>query len=231
MLLLLVGWWYWKTSMFAESGRVVTQALWERLKKYTPEQRRGVVQEVKAFHSAGRGALLAEKSVEAAADDADAAVELADLARVTAETVEGESRRARALRSAWAHLGNARRVHGDLPTSDAAFGQAAAFWQAGEDETGLFDEARVLDLEASLRRAQRDLPAALALLDRALVADPTGSRAGRILVNRAKVLEEMGASEEASATLRRALPLSEGGRDPRHLWNARFHLLVTSCHA
>src|SRR5436305_15234906 len=104
MLLLLVGWWYWKTSMFAESGRVVTQALWERLTKYTPEQRRGVVREVKAFHSAGLVALLCEMSVEAAADDADPAVELADLARVTAETVEGGSRRALALPPAWATL-------------------------------------------------------------------------------------------------------------------------------
>jgi len=145
--------------------------------------------------------------------------------------VEGESRRARALRSAWAHLGNARRVHGDLPTSDAAFGQAAAFWQAGEDETGLFDEARVLDLEASLRRAQRDLPAALALLDRALVADPTGSRAGRILVKRAKTLEEMGNYEEAIATLRRALPLIDGQRQPRLPLTVRFNLLVNLCDA
>src|SRR5436305_2242743 len=221
----------WRRRLLAGRERLLAPALWERLKKYAPEQRRGVVREVKAFHSAGLVALLCEKSVEAAADDADAAVELADLARVTAETVEGESRRARALRSAWAHLGNARRVHGDLPASDGAFRQAAGFWQAGEDETGLFDEARVLDLEASLRREQRDLPAALALLDRGLAADPTGSRAGRILVKRAKTLEEMGDSEEAIATLRRALPLIDGQREPRLLWNARFNLLVNFCDA
>jgi len=64
----------WRRRLLADRERLLAPALWERLKKYAPEQRRGVVREVKAFHSAGLVALLCEKSVQAAADDADEAV-------------------------------------------------------------------------------------------------------------------------------------------------------------
>ena len=47
---------------------------------------------------------------------------------------------------------------------------------------------------------------------------------GHILVIRAKTLEEMGDYEEAIATLRRALPLVDGEREPRLRWGLCFNL-------
>jgi tetratricopeptide (TPR) repeat protein len=216
----------WHRRMLAYGERLVAPALWERLQKYDAAQRKGVVQQVKAFRSAGLVELLCRKSIQAAADDADQAVELAGLACLTAEQVQGTpAQRANAQSQAWGHLGNARRVQGDLPAAAEAFARSAVFQKAGAgDDSGLFDATCLLDLEASLRRAQRDLPAALALLDRALAADPIGPRAGRILIIRAKTLEEMDDYEEAIATLRRALPLVDGKSDPRLPLTLRYNL-------
>ena len=211
--------------------RLAAPGLWQRLKPLAPAVRRAVVAEGPEFHSPALVALLCGESIQAAADDADEAVELADLACFIAEQVTPE-RRARAQGYAWAHLGNARRVQGELRTGEAAFRQTADLWEAGVDDgSGLFEEARVLDLEASLRRAQRDLPGALDLLDRALAADRTGARSGHILVIRAKTLEEMGDPEAAIATLRQALPLSASGGDPRLPLTVHFNLLVNLCDA
>ena len=215
----------WPAAEVSEAeDRLAAPGLWQRLKPLAPAARRAVVAEGPEFHSPALVALLCGESIQAAADDADEAVGLADLACFMAEQVTPE-RRARAQGYAWAHLGNARRVQGDLRAGEAAFRRTADRWQAGVDDgSGLFDEARVLDLEASLRREQRDLPAALDLLDRALAADRTGARAGHILVIRAKTLEEMGDYEEAIATLRRALPLVDGEREPRLRWGLCFNL-------
>src|SRR5262249_55646938 len=47
------------------------------------------------------------------------------------------------------------------------------------------------------------------------VADHAGTSKGRLLILRAKTLEELRDYEEAVATLRRTLPLVDGERDPR----------------
>ncbi len=61
-------------------------------------------------------------------------------------------------------------------------------WKAGTAEGADFlPEARLLDLEASLRRAQGRFAEALELLDRALVVD-RGELAKRLLLNKATVL-------------------------------------------
>jgi tetratricopeptide (TPR) repeat protein len=112
-----------------------------------------------------------------------------------------------------------------LPEADAEVQRAKGLWEAGEagDPEKLLDEARVLGLEASLRRDQRRLPEALDCLDRALAADRGGLRA-HLLINRAKTLEELDDYEEAVATLRKALPLVDAERDPRLYWNLCFNL-------
>jgi tetratricopeptide (TPR) repeat protein len=154
-------------------------------------------------------------------------------ARSTASPSPGtEPERARIQAYALTHLGNAHRVHGDLPPSNTAFAESAERWKAGgsHDPDGLLNEARMLGLEASLRRAQRQLLKALDLLDQALAVDQ-GEEAKFLLLNRAKILEEMGDYEEATATLRRALPLVDGEREPRLFWNVHFNFLVNICSA
>src|SRR6185295_19036756 len=64
---------------------------------------------------------------------------------------------------AFAELGNAYRINDRLSDADAAFERARDYLEEGTGD--LFLRAPVLDLEASLRRAQRRLEDAIALLD------------------------------------------------------------------
>ena len=64
----------------------------------------------------------------------------------------------------------------------------------------LLDDARVFDLEASLRREQGRFHEALGLLDQALVL-VRGEQAQRVLLNRATVLEALGDFEGAVISL------------------------------
>ena len=91
------------------------------------------------------------------------------------------------------------------------------------------DEARLLDLEASLRRAQRRLPEALALLDHALALGKEKAT-GRILILKAKTLEELGDYERAVSVLRQADPFLDAKSEPRLLLCHRFNLLDYLCH-
>jgi tetratricopeptide (TPR) repeat protein len=88
----------------------------------------------------------------------------------------------------------------------------------------------LLDLEASLRRDQRRLPEALHLLDRALELS-NGTRAtARILIKRAKTLEEMGDYEGTTGALRQADPLLlTEQHDSRLLLCLRFNLFEILC--
>jgi len=208
--------------------------LWERVQEYeTAAERQAVVLEVEDFWLWPFCELLCDESLKAAPDSAGRALELAGLALAVAHLVFGdEAWRASLRRYAWAHFGNALRVCGQLPAADTAFHRVAELEKAAAfgDPAGLLNEARVLGLEASLRRAQRLLPKALDLLDQALAADQ-GGEARFLLLNRAKTLEECGDYEEAAATLRKALPLIDGNREPRLFWNLQFHRIVNICDA
>ncbi len=222
-------------TLFTAQGTALQErcqgrGLWERLQRYGAGERRAIVSENPQFWSWGLCELLCDESVKAAADDAAKALDLAELAVLVAGQVPGPEGGPPRLRGwAWAFLGNARRVHGNLIAADEAFARSRELWEAGaSSDPGLLDESRLLDLEASLRRDQRRLPDALALLDRAL-AIGGGKGAGHILVIRAKTLEEMGDYEGAVATLRQAGPFIDGEKNPRLHLCQRFNLLENLC--
>jgi tetratricopeptide (TPR) repeat protein len=213
--------------------RQAAKVLWARLAPHTAKERQAIVLEGKRYQTWALSELLCDESLAAAPDSADRAVELADLAVLAARLSRGtEAERVRIHAYALTHLGNAHRVHGDLPSSDTAFAESAERWKAGggHDPDGLLNEARMLGLEASLRHAQRLLPKTLDLLDQALAVDK-GDLTQHLLINRARTLEECGDYEEAAATLRRALPLIDGEREPRLFLNVRFNFLVNLCDA
>jgi len=79
---------------------------------------------------------------------------------------------------------------------------------------------------ASLRRDQRRLPEALALLDRALAAPSGRELSGLILVNQAWVCEELGDVERAIALLREAASLIDPASDPRPFYCLHHNLLL-----
>jgi transcriptional regulator with XRE-family HTH domain len=202
-------------------------ALWRRLAPYTPAQREAVVREIEEFRGAALAERLCAESRRAAADSATAARELAELAVLVAELSAGEPAACSRLEGfCRVHLGNALRAGGTLPAADEAFTRALALWRAGAggDPLGLLDEAQVLSLEASLRRAQRRLPEALALLDRALAME-RGEKRPHLLLKRAKTLEETGDFEGAVVNLGEALALLADEHEPRLLWAARFNLV------
>jgi tetratricopeptide (TPR) repeat protein len=136
------------------------------------------------------------------------------------------------LRSlAWAALGNALRVQGDLSGAERSFDMADSWWEGGtvgtEDAQGY--EPVVWDLKASLRIAQRRFPEALQLLDDAIELFLNGEYrdshlAGRSLISKAFLLTEKGDAEPAIQALKKANGLIDPEREPRLLLCLRHNL-------
>ncbi|HXO19102.1 MAG TPA: helix-turn-helix transcriptional regulator [Thermoanaerobaculia bacterium] len=216
----------------AEEDRRRAREVWDRLRPASAQRRRMAVEEQPELRSWALCELLCAESVTAAADDARRALELADLALLVAGLVTGAKGWIAQLRAyAWAFVGNARRVAGDLPGADAAFAACHRLWRAGASGEGFPLAAwRILDLEASLRREQRRLPEALALLDRALALCGDHAAAAHVLVNKAKTLEELERYEEAISSLHKAEALVKEGTEPHIVFALRFNLIVNLCH-
>jgi transcriptional regulator with XRE-family HTH domain len=203
-------------------------ALWALLEPYTPAQQRAAIQELVEFQNWPLCEFLSFASASMASDCANLAVELADLACRIAEHIPGdEKERSRRKGHAGCYLGNALRVQGNLPEAGEMFDRGLAELKASA--TAAFprlDEVRLLNLEASLRREQRRLEEARKLLNQALALDRGGARTGRILVKKAKTLEEMNDVQGALALLLEATPFISSSDDPRLLLVHRFNTLV-----
>jgi transcriptional regulator with XRE-family HTH domain len=206
----------WASRGQAVEARRQARALWERLKARDAAQRRMLVEKVAEFRNWALCELLCEESVKAAGDSADRTLDLADLALRVAELAPGEEAwRQRVQGYAWAHVGNARRVKGDLPAADEAFARSQKLWSAGAaGDSGVLNEARVLGLRASLLRAKRQLPEAVALLDQALALDKWGE-ARYLLLNKAKVLDDSQDFSGSIAVLQVVAPILEDEGEPR----------------
>jgi len=189
-------------------------------------------------HEAYRTWALAERTAVAsgtrAADNADAALDLALLAVRMAElTPEDGERRAGLSGFCWGFLGNARRVKGDFPAAEEAFIHSDQLWQAGAAaDSGLdLDGTRLLDLKTSLRRSQGRYDESFQLLEEALPRCKTRHAEGRIFLQMAITLEQKGDWQKAIEMLEKALPRIDTRREPRHLFNVRFSLGVNLCNA
>lgn len=194
------------------------EELWACLAAYKPEVRAGLIREEPRFRTAGLCVRLCRESERAAADDAAEAVALARLALQVAEPLPE-----RLQAYAWAFVGNALRVAGDLRGADDAFRRAAKLRERAEPSPavmGLIEPSLELELEACLLRDQRRLPEALELLERALGLSCTCFASARVLALRGTVLKEAGDLVAAIDTLRRAMPLTSVAED------ARLHLVV-----
>ena len=215
----------------ALEARQKAPGLWQRLKGLTPSQRRVLVKEAPEFRNWALCELICKESERAAADNADRARELAELALLIAELAPGEaSWRQRLQGYAWAHAGNARRVQSDLPGADEAFARARQLWEAGASrDPGFLDEAQVLSLEASLRTVQCRLPEASALLDRALKTE-TAIQKPSLLIKRARLLEWAGDYEGSLETLQEVSALVSAKSQPRLYLMVRVNSALSLCH-
>lgn len=213
------------------ADRTEAERLWKLLAPYGPDRRRWMAR-VGEFCTWAVIERLCIESLKEAPRDPKACRSLAELAVEVARRLPpmpGFSDRLEGY--ALAHLGNACRVGNDFDEADRAFAFVAKLWiEPAAGEACPLDITLVLDLEASLRRAQRLFPLALARLDRALALATDDPTRGRILLKRADVLEHSGDSEGAVGTLLVARPLVEASADPRLACVAGFNLAVNLLH-
>lgn len=167
---------------------------------------------------------LCEESVRAASQDSARALLLAQAALEVALLLRVREDWRRRLRGyALAHVANAHRVAEDFDSADSLFAEARVLWASGADPEALLDPGRLLELEASLRRAQGRFADALALLSRASVQT---RRPEYVALKEATTREAMGDYAGSIAILRKVAPLVEKHPEPRLLIIQRFNLAV-----
>ena len=177
--------------------------------------------QVQALHGWPLCEALLRKSYEVRFTDPKRMLSLAESAAGVAKHLKAEKYpwpgfvadiRARAF----AELGNAYRVNDRFSEADAAFERAIGFLEEGTGDPLL--QARVLDLFASLRSAQRRLNDAMMLLDQVhtLYLDAGDAHlAGRAMISKGISTHYQGYPREAVSFLQRGSDLLESGRDPQ----------------
>lgn len=160
----------------------------------------------------------------------DQAEHLAELALLVAGRLDPAVHSAASLEDlrarAWGYIGNARRLRADLAGAMRALALAFNHLRHGTREP--IEHAVLLDLAASLRRAQRRFPDALRLLHRAFgLFESVGDhhRAGRTLMSMEIVLTYAGHPEEGIPILYKAIELIDPVQEPRLLLCAWHNLI------
>ena len=221
---------HWDPEIAVLEGRQAPE-LWNHLAERPYAEQLREVEQSEDLHAWGLCQLLLRKSREATFSDPSRGVELANLAlRVVRHLGKAyDPNWVMDLRArCFAHLGNARRVLGELRSAEDAFIKAEdclARSTSGNVEA----RAEVLDLKSSLRRAQRRLDEALDLIDRAIsLYREAGEEHGiaKSLLKRAKILEEGGDLSGAIDLLRRTAEEIDPSREPQLSTYIRFNLLI-----
>lgn len=197
---------------------------------YPQEERLRRAAEDESLHTWGLCQYFLNATQEAVFQDPARAVDMAHLAvRLAAHLSEAYhpssilDLRARAY--AW--LGNARRVLGELNAAEHAFLQAEECLKKNAD-ADLRIQAEVLGLKASLRLDQRRLDEAMDLVTRSLaLAEKSHDQRGVIkaLLNKAKIFQVRGDLDLAIDLLRANQEVLEQGCDSRLYTNSRQSLL------
>lgn len=201
------------------------EVVWRVLESLSADERRRRIEAAPPGACRSWAALartVCEASERLAAESAGEALELARLAQLIAGKVPGEEGE-KAKSFGWGYLGNARRVGNDFDGADDAFARAWESWPAGIGSEW-FPKWRLLDLEASLRRAQHRWTEALERLDRARACSGGDTlAAARILLKKSNVFHQMGEAQKALDVLEEAAPLVESLGDPHLLFALRFN--------
>lgn len=194
----------------------------------TADERLAVVRLVRGYQHWALMEITAEESALATSRSLEEAASWARLAVEIAERVRGPEEWLKRVRGyAGAFFPNVLRVQGELEAASAALEEPKRLWLAGSDPDGVLDPGRLLDLEASLRRAQREFDWTLSLLDE---ARPISHHPGRVLVNKGFTLEVMGEYGQAVEALREAAPLVKEERNSRLSYMLRYNLAVNYTH-
>lgn len=215
----------------SEEDRLAVPDLWTRLAPCNSEDRHFLVETCPEFRNWALVEHICHESEAAASHSAKQALELAGFANSMIRWLPGEDAWKACVEGyALPFVGNAYRVGNDLDKAEDAFARGLRLWAVGATaHPHLLAEWRILDREASLHRDQRRFPEALDRLDRSLATAPR-EVAGRILLNKAFTLEQMGDPERALDTLRKAAPAVEAGGDVNQIFSLRFNWVVNLCH-
>ena len=210
------------TDLGLGRSRLEAPKLWEELKDKPFADQKRIVRRTSRYHSWGLSELLCDESIREGARSATAAEQRAELAVLVASRIEpGEPAEPGWLALlqgyAWCHLANARKVRVDLRKAEEAMIQADAKWEPAAQDLGdvLGYEARYLALKASLRREERKLAEAEELLDQALSATEDPQVIAKLVLGKAKILEEKNEHEAAVEVLKQAADSIRVENDPR----------------
>lgn len=180
--------------------------------------------------------LLIERSFAEGFHDPARARELAGLAVQVADRLDllvyGRSVVQDFRARAWAYLGNARRLGSDLRGAEEAISLAEYFFEEGSADP--LEEARILDLKASLLGDQGRLEEAATLLD--VVVDIYEDirdvhRQGRALISKGLFLAYAGQPEQGLDWISCGLELVRGEQEPRLVLMAHHNIAwcLTDC--
>jgi hypothetical protein len=125
-------------ELAAPRARQKFQVLWTALRHLTVDEWKQLIEALAGLRSPAFVERLAEESARAASDDADRALQLANLALWLARKVPGEESRQQSEGFAWGFVGNARRVRSDLREAQEAFTLSARLWQADSPGASVF---------------------------------------------------------------------------------------------
>jgi tetratricopeptide (TPR) repeat protein len=184
-----------------------------------------------SFQTWGLSQFLLRQSLESGFEDAAKATNYAELAVKISQNLEDTydphwilDLQARAH----AYLGNARRVLGELRSAETSFREAERFLSKSMTGNEIV-RAEVLQLKASLRRAQRRFPEALALVDEALTIYREQDNlhgAGFSLLKKAKILEDGEDLGGAVRILRELVEELDPKQEPQLSAYARHNLVL-----
>jgi tetratricopeptide (TPR) repeat protein len=204
-------------------------ALLAEMLEHPPREREVLARTSGRFQTLALCELLIEQSFAAGFRDASRSIELAELGLLVAGLLNGERYGGSVVRDlearAWAHLGNARRIAFDLAGAEEALANAERLAESGSADP--LEEARILDLRASLLSDQGRFEQAAELLDVVIdiydeLREP--HRKGRAMISKGVFLGYAGWPEEAIRQIRKGLSFLDWEREPRLVLMARHNL-------
>ena len=217
-----------------ERERAEARGLFADLITHPQERRRLILANRPRFHTWGLLELLIERAREVGYANPAQGEELGELALCLADRLDAEyygAERIEDLKARiWAGISNSRRVRSDLLGAAAAMEDAYVHLRRGTGD--LLERAIVLDLRASLLRAQRRFPQALRLLQRAVaifLEYGDTHRAGRSLLNMGIVHNAAGTPEAGIPLLYQAIELIDPDEEPLlvlAIWHNLIHDLA-----
>ena len=209
-------------------NRARAPKLYTELTRHPVSRQRALIQRTWRFKNYVFAEFLLEESLRSVVDDPSRAEDLAELALVVGEQLEGSHYGPALINDlkarAWTYVGNARRVATDLRSAEEAFAEAEKTLAEGTDDVLL--RARTLILKGELRREQRRFDEADELFQRALSTYREAGEehwVGRALISMAAAAEESGHAEKGIDLLRDALAKIDTEREPRLLLLVRHN--------